>query len=105
MLHKLRGHLPRLVFTAAAQFNVPIAAVSCDVSQIPVLAVGRAEEYTLARMGGHPPAETRPILVIYSGNKSLYFVEVGFLHSGKLTNFENPVALQLFGGGLVVHIR
>lgn len=55
-------------------------------------------------MRGDTSAEGGTVLVVLTGNERLYLVDVSLLHSGKLTDLQNPVSLQLFRSSLVVHI-
>ena len=45
-----------------------------------------------------------PELIICSGHKGFHSLHINLLDSSQLTQFQNPVALQFLGGGLIFHI-
>ena len=96
--------IPRLVFPVAGHLHVPESAVACDVTQIAVFRVGGSEENTLPEMRRHPPPEGSTVLIVLPGYKGFHFIDVRLLHARQLTDLQNPVTLQLFSGGLVIHI-
>ena len=49
-------------------------------------------------MRGYPAAEGGTILIVLSGDKRFDLVDVGFFHTGKLTDLKYPVTLQLLSG-------
>ena len=55
-------------------------------------------------MGLHHLAVRRMVLVIAGRKECLDFLNVSFLHTGKLSDLHRPKALQLFCTGLVIHI-
>ena len=55
-------------------------------------------------MGSDTTAKGGPVLVITTGNKGFYLIEVGLFHAGKFADFMYPLALQLLGCGLIVHV-
>ena len=56
-------------------------------------------------MRRHPPPETRPVLVILSGNKGFHLVQISLLHAGKFADLHDPVTLQFLRRRLIVHVR
>lgn len=85
-------------------FDDPEAAVSCDVAQIPSLAVDRCDGHALTGMTFNHLAVGRTVFVIGSGEERLDLLNVRLLHAGKLTDLDHPEPLQLLRTGLVVHI-
>ena len=56
-------------------------------------------------MRSHPASEGSAVLIILTGDERLDLVDVRLFHTGKLADLKNPVALQFFRSGLVIHIR
>lgn len=50
-------------------------------------------------------AVARTVFVIGGGEERFHLFNVSFLHSGKLSDFDHPEALQLFRSGFIIHIR
>ena len=55
-------------------------------------------------MRGNTPPETGSVFIILPRNERLDLVDVGFPHARKFSDFHDPVALEFFGCGLVVHV-
>src|SRR5699024_2146632 len=105
LLNHLAGHLPRLALSLAGNLDVPEPAVAGNVAEIPVLAVGRAEEHALPWVRSHPPPKTGTVFVVLPGNKGFDLVDVRLSHARKLADLQNPVPLQFLSGCFVVHVR
>src|SRR5699024_4108824 len=101
----LGGHFPGLALSLAGNLDVPEPAVSGNIAEIPVLAVGRAEEHTLPWVRSHPPPKTGAVFVVLSGNKGFDLVDVRLFHARKFADLQNPVPLQLRSVSVIVHVR
>ena len=105
LIDEIRRHFPRLISAFVSDLDVPETAVSCNITQIAVLAVGGAEENALSRMRRDALPERGSVLVIAAGYKGFHLVKIRLFHSGKFSDLMYPVTLQFLGGRLVVHIR
>ena len=88
----------------AGHFHIPVPAVPGNIPEIAVLIVCGTEEYALPRMWRYPSAETRTVLIVLSGNKSLHLVQVSLFHAGQFADLHDPVTLQFLRRCLVIHI-
>ena len=55
-------------------------------------------------MRRRPPAESGTVDVVLTGKEGAQCLHLGFAKSRQLTDFQNPIALQLLCGGLVLGI-
>ena len=100
----LVGQVPGLLLSAAGGLDRPEAAVAGGVPQIPGLGVSGAEEHALAQMGRGPFAERRPVDVVLPGEKGAQGLHLSLLQPGQLTDLQDPVPLELLGGGFVLGV-
>ena len=98
------GQVPGLLLSAAGGLDRPEAAVTGGVPQIAGLGVGGAEEHALTQMGRGPFAEGRAVDVVLPGEEGAQGLHLGLLQPGKLADLQNPVPLELLGGGLVLGV-
>ena len=98
------GQVPGLLLSAAGGLDRPEAAVAGGVPQIPGLGVSGAEEHALAQMGRGPFAERRPVDVVLPGEKGAQGLHLSLLQPGQLTDLQDPVPLELLGGGFVLGV-
>ena len=93
-----------MLCTAARRFDRPEPAVARGIPQIAGLGVGGAKEDALPRMWRCPSAECGAVDIVLSGEEGAQRLHLGFAKSRQFTDFQNPIALQLLGGGLVLGI-
>ena len=82
----------------------PEATVSGGVTEIAGLGIGCAEEHALAQMRCGSFAECRTVNIVLPGEEGAQRFHLSFFESCQFTNLQNPVSLQLFGGGLVLGV-
>ena len=85
--------------------NNPKTAVTRNITQISTLTVNRSNDNALSWMRFHHSTVGRTVFVIAGRKERLHFLDVGFLHSCKFSDFHCPKSLQFFRTGLVIHIR
>ena len=98
------GQVPGLLLPAAGGLDRPEAAVAGGVPQIAGLGVGGTEEHALTQMGCGPFAKGSTIDVVLPGEEGAQRFYLGFLQPGQLADLQNPVPLELLGGGLVLGV-
>ncbi len=98
------GQVPGLLLPAAGGLDRPEAAVAGGVPQIAGLGVGGAEEHALTQMGRGPFAKGSTVDVVLPGEKGAQGFHLGFLQPGQFADLQNPVPLELLGGGLVLGV-
>ena len=98
------GQVPGLLLPAAGGLDRPEAAVAGGVPQIAGLGVGGTEEHALTQMGRGPFAKGSTVDVVLPGEKGAQGFHLGFLQPGQFADLQNPVPLELLGGGLVLGV-
>ena len=89
---------------AAVDGNRPEAAVARHIPEKAGGGIGGAEDDALARMAFHNGAIGDAELVILAGGEALDGLDIDLPDAGHFGELDNPVALQLFGAGLVAHV-
>ena len=97
-------NLPRPVRGFVGAGHRPEAAIARDVPEEAVVVVGASHDDTLPGMILHAVAVAVPEFVVLPGDERFHCLHVYLLKPRKLTQFENPISLQLLRGGLVLHV-
>ena len=84
--------------------NGPPAAVACGVAQETLVCVRAADDDALAWVGLDGAAVGGPEFVLGAGDEALDWFGFCFAHAGELGEFDDEVAEEFFGAGLVFHV-
>lgn len=104
LLDLLVSEVPGLLFAVAGCAYRPEATVAGGVAQVAAFSVGGAEEHALTQVRRGAFTKGGTVDVVLPGEEGTQRFHFGLLQTRQLTDLQDPVALELFGGGLILGV-